>query len=260
MKNFIYILCILTFVVVIGLLAYRELYMKNMYNESFKNKKTLKSKQKHVIFFGDSILENSNYVEYDKTVESVLTNPKKYGYVVENFAEDDAIINDINDQFNDFFATNRISASMKRKIRDNGMIIISVGGNDLLNKYHTNKNNVKDMSYFDNIWGKYKEMIKKMEKNLKTNVDGKYENIKIGLIGLYFPFDKKYKNYDKIVEKWNKNLKNLSLKNKNMEYIDLSIVFNNKNHFVDDIEPSSKGSEIIAKQINLTHKKVINSN
>jgi hypothetical protein len=45
-----------------------------------------------------------------------------------------------------------------------------------------------------------------------------------------------------------------------MEYIDLSIVFNNKNHFVDDIEPSSKGSELIAKQINLTHKKVINSN
>jgi len=255
-----YILCILSFFIVIGLLVYIELYMKNIYNESFKNKKILKSGQKHVVFFGDSILENSNYVDYDKTVESVLTNPKKYGYVVENFAEDDAIINDINEQFNDFFRTNRIPLSKKRKIRDNGMIIISAGGNDLLNKYHNSKNNVKDMSYFDNIWNKYKEMIKKIEKNIKTNVDGKYKNINFGLVGLYFPFDKKYKNYDKLVEKWNKNLKNLSSKNKNMEYIDLSIVFNNKKHFVDDIEPSSKGSELIAKQINVTHKKVINSN
>jgi hypothetical protein len=57
-----YILCISTFFILIGLLVYREIHMKNIYKESYKNKKILKSDQKHVIFFGDSILENSSYI------------------------------------------------------------------------------------------------------------------------------------------------------------------------------------------------------
>jgi hypothetical protein len=246
MSNLVYILFIIGFLIIVTILIFKEITAKRNYIEGFK-----KEIRREVVMFGDSILDNSNYVKNNKTVEAVLKNPNKYGFGVKNFAQDDAIIEDMNEQFNGFVSSNTISKKKKKNISRNGMFFISLGGNDLLREYHDNPSDVKNMEYFDSIWKEYKEMIEIFEKDISEISTGRYKDVKIGLIGLYLPVSNRYKNYDKIVSSWNRNLKNFSKKSKRRVYVELYKHLNQNNHFVDNIEPSKKGSEIIAKQINL---------
>ena len=86
-------------------------------------------------------------------------------------------------------------------------------------------------------------MINTLEENLN---EIKYNELKIALVGLYLPVDEDYKKFKPIVKKWNNKLNKFTKKKNNRKYINLYQSFNQDIHFVDEIEPSSSGSEIIA--------------
>jgi lysophospholipase L1-like esterase len=86
-------------------------------------------KQKQIILLGDSILENSNYVEKYFNVESYIK--KKHPHVL-NLAQDQAVINNLSLQ---------IKNLKQKKINKGDIIFVSVGGNDIMNHYRFKKKN-----------------------------------------------------------------------------------------------------------------------
>ena len=87
MNNLIFIIIILFFI----FLFYHSIFLT--YKENF-------DKNKQIILLGDSILENSNYVEQYFNVESNIK--KKHPYVL-NLAQDRAIISNLSLQINHLF-------------------------------------------------------------------------------------------------------------------------------------------------------------
>ena len=77
--------------------------------------------KKNIILLGDSILNNSNYVNPGESVSDII---KSKGRKVINVAVDNSKIKDINKQLN------RIPSSYNKS---NTYIFLSVGGNDILN-------------------------------------------------------------------------------------------------------------------------------
>merc|ERR1711965_328280 len=112
--------------------------------ENMKNKN---KEDYNLILLGDSILNNENYVSNRDTVYSNLKSQYKKCYI---YAEDNAVINDINNQYD------MIPKKLKNK---DSIFVISVGGNDLLNSYNYLMINKKDNKYFDSIWNEYKKTI-----------------------------------------------------------------------------------------------------
>ncbi len=244
MNAFVYILCLIGFLLLMCLLLFKEMYMKKKYMEGLKMKV---SDQKYVMLMGDSILNNSNYVSKNGTVEKKL---KKRSYKVFNYAEDNAIISDIDGQLEKI---HELSNKHKRRLNKQGILVLSIGGNDLLEKYEINNNSDNSIrrGNITEIWDDYKSIVTGLEEDLH---EMKYTNLKIALVGLYLPVDNKYRKYEKIVRKWNKKVLQFSEKDNNRLFIDLYEPFNQDEYFVDKIEPSEKGSEIIASKIDGLYK------
>ena len=140
--------------------------------------------QRHkIVLLGDSILENSNYVENYFSVESKI---KEKHVNVFNLAQDNATIDDLKIQ------VNRLQ---QKKLNKNDVIFISIGGNDILNQYRFRKKN--NISYLNDIFERYKSTISKI-KNQFTN--------KIIIINIYSPPN--VKDYHQLIKLWNSKQKN----------------------------------------------------
>ncbi len=205
-------------------LIFHSVILNNVYNviENMKNKN---KEDYNLILLGDSILNNENYVSNRDTVYSNLKSQYKKCYI---YAEDNAVINDINNQYD------MIPKKLKNK---DSIFVISVGGNDLLNSYNYLMINKKDNKYFDSIWNEYKKTI--------IDLNNSKNKSKIAILNIYYPKDEEYKKYYPLIEKWNKRVKKLCIKEK-MIYISIEKDVYKKSHFIDSIEPSSESSKIIA--------------
>lgn len=210
MNNLIFITIILFFMY----LFYHSYFLT--YKENF-------DKRKQIILLGDSILENSNYVEKYFNVESNIK--KKHPHVL-NLAQDNAVINNL---------TLQIKHLKQKKINKGDIIFVSVGGNDILNHYRfKKKGKIKDLNP---MFEKYAEMILRL-KNTSSN--------QIVLLNIYAP--PKVKEYHNIILLWNKKQKSFASEN-NIKVLDIHSLVNHKQHFVHNIEPSNQGGEIIANAI-----------
>lgn len=210
MNNLIFITIILFFMY----LFYHSYFLT--YKENF-------DKRKQIILLGDSILENSNYVEKYFNVESNIK--KKHPHVL-NLAQDNAVINNL---------TLQIKHLKQKKINKDDIIFVSVGGNDILNHYRfKKKGKIKDLNP---MFEKYAEMILRL-KNTASN--------QIVLLNIYAP--PKVKEYHNIIVLWNKKQKSFASEN-NIKVLDIHSLVNHKQHFVHNIEPSNQGGEIIANAI-----------
>ena len=210
MNNLIFITIILFFMY----LFYHSYFLT--YKENF-------DKRKQIILLGDSILENSNYVEKYFNVESNIK--KKHPHVL-NLAQDHAVINNL---------TLQIKHLKQKKINKGDIIFVSVGGNDILNHYRfKKKGKIKDLNP---MFEKYAEMILRL-KNTSSN--------QIVLLNIYAP--PKVKEYHNIIVLWNKKQKSFASEN-NIKVLDIHSLVNHKQHFVKNIEPSNQGGEIIANAI-----------
>lgn len=176
--------------------------------ESFENSSTY-------ILLGDSILNNSNYVKENENIESIFINQNEN---VINLAKDNANLYTMEFQLNEL---NDLS------INPTDIIVLSVGGNDLLANRNINDLKIQYTSLLDQI------------KNT-------YPYNEIILLDIYYPDEKNYKNYYGKITEWNNFL--LSLKDKKVKVALISEIVS-KEDLVYNIEPSSNGGKKIVSLI-----------
>ena len=188
-----------------------------------------------IVLIGDSILNNNMYVPIGN---SVADNIKLlHGNNVIIGAKDNATIDTCYQQL----TINNIVNS------ENYFLFISIGGNDILNNSGSFVNSLNDKNKNKNKNNKFNNLKKKYIE-LIDSIKEKYPKIKINLLNLYFPTDEKYNKYEKIIIEWNKMISSLCSKNK-YNLLRLDNLLTNASDFTHEIEPSSIGSEKIAKLI-----------
>jgi len=194
----------------------------------FKSKREGLTNINNIVLIGDSILNNSNYVNSDKSVFGIL---KTKTNNVFNFAKDGATINDCYNQLNN------IPIELNKS---ETYIFISAGGNNIL------KNNIKlDESTIKTMFNDYIDFIKA--------VRSKFSNAKLNILNLYLPANPRYQSYKSSIDQWNNLINQYSSKIGEMyNVINLDTLLTNANDFVYDIEPSITGSQKIANVIYLT--------
>ena len=183
------------------------------------------SNKDYLILMGDSIFKNDVYVNEGNSVGENLQSV--HGNVIV-LAEDNAIIDDIEKQ------TSLIPNNAKKQ---NTKIVVSVGGNDLLNKY--NFNDVNNLSHVDTIFNQYTSSI--------NNLKNKYD-CEIILCNIYYPRSESVVRYYDIIDLWNSKIKNYA-KVTNLKVIKLDENVDKEEYFTNEIEPSGKGSKIISDVI-----------
>ena len=178
--------------------------------------------KKNIILLGDSILNNSNYVNPGESVSDLIKS--KGGINIMNVAIDKSKIKDINKQLI------RIPSNYNNS---NTYIFISVGGNDILNLPSQNDEQIN-------------ELFKEYLKNIKA-IKNKFPKSKIVALNIYYPPSSYYKMYYNSIDLWNKLLKQNTFEGYNVLNIDEIIKSNND--LVNEIEPSKQGSIKIANAI-----------
>ena len=170
------------YLLVFVLLSIIFIFIQNYYNSSIIE--SLSNKD-YVVLMGDSIFKNDPYVNRGDSVGDILQN--KHGNVLV-VAEDNAVINDLKYQFS------KIPNNIDNK---NTKILVSAGGNDLLNHYVMS--DVSKTQYVDRIFNKYTSNVN----NLRNSC-----NCEFVLCNIYYPRSKDYMRYYDIIEIWNNKLKN----------------------------------------------------
>ena len=179
-----------------------------------------------LIFAGDSIFANEKYVKKGHSFKYNITNLYSQSKVV---AKDNTKISSLWDQLN----------NIQPLILDkNNKLIISIGGNDILNYNRFYNGDIKTIEIKD-IFIKYENMIKFIQQRVKCNII---------LCNIYFLPSVKYKKYNKIIKIWNDWLEIFS-KKKKIKLIKLDKILYDPTHFNNHIEPSEIGSKILAKKI-----------
>ena len=178
--------------------------------------------KKNIILLGDSILNNSNYVNPGESVSDLIKS--KGGINIMNVAIDKSKIKDINKQLI------RIPSNYNNS---NTYIFISIGGNDILSLPSQNDEQIN-------------ELFKEYLKNIKA-IKNKFPKSKIVALNIYHPPSSYYKMYYNSIDLWNKLLKQNTFEGYNVLNIDEIIKSNND--LVNEIEPSKQGSIKIANAI-----------
>jgi len=182
----------------------------------------------HIVLIGDSVLNNSIYVPFGKSVFDIL---KTKTPNIFNFAEDGAKINDCYSQID------KIPAELNKT---GTYIFISVGGNDILNK-----NENLEGPLIKQLFNNYMELIN----SVRTN----FEGAKINVLNLYLPTNPHYQSYKQTVIQWNTLIHEYSSKADEMyNVINLYTLLTTPSDFIYDIEPSESASQKIANVIYLT--------
>lgn len=177
--------------------------------------------KKNIILLGDSILNNSNYVNPGESVSDII---KSKGRKVINVAVDNSKIKDINKQLN------RIPSSYNKS---NTYIFLSVGGNDILNLPSQNDEQIN-------------ELFKEYLKNIKA-IKNKFPKSKIVALNIYHPPSSYYKMYYNSIGLWNELLDQNTFEK--YKVLNIDNIIKTKNDLVHHIEPSKQGSIKIANAI-----------
>jgi hypothetical protein len=114
---------------------------------------------------------------------------------------------------------------------DNINVILSVGGNDLLEG--------------DDINVTYTKYIQIIHDILNNHIKG---NGKTYLLNLYYPPNKHFRIFDTIISDWNNRLAKLA-NNPKIVLVDLTHIMNNTDDFTHTIEPSKTGGTKIVQAI-----------
>jgi hypothetical protein len=181
----------------------------------------------NIFLIGDSVLNNSNYVGFNETVESNLKEIDGGGHIY-NLAQDDATITSCYTQLE------KITIDFNTL---NTYIFISAGGNNLL-KEKTNLDTSIVTKLFNDYW------------NFIHSVKIKLPNAHIIILNMYLPFGSRYEIYKSSVEEWNRLIvANMDKDGVDYNIIDLYKALTTSEDFVYYIEPSPSASKKIAGAI-----------
>lgn len=210
--------CIIFFIFILLIILYYKLILKN-------NIETMTGNNK-IILMGDSILKNNMYVTKGNSVEEQLHKLHKNSLVI---AEDGSTVYDLDRQYN----------KLKNvEINNDTLIVISIGGNDLLHAYAFG--DINDVSELDDIFNNYINFLKKI-KNMY--------HCKYTFCTIYYPKNKSFLRYYDLIELWNSKLCDYVSSQQNDKIIYLDEKFDKEKYFTHDIEPSKYGSKIIVDAI-----------
>jgi lysophospholipase L1-like esterase len=195
-----------------------------------KNKKIKESlvNMPNIVLIGDSMLNNSNYIEHDSNKDLSIPGLIKDSGTVNlyNYAKDGATIKDCYTQITGI-----------TQMPKNTTVFISAGGNDIVNE--SNKNVVtKDTITI--LFKQYSEMVLAIQKH--------FPGITIYLLTLYKPTNKQYSKLYKNIDQWNEKLTEFA-KKKSFKLIQTNILLTTDEDFIYSIEPSKIGGKKIADAI-----------
>jgi lysophospholipase L1-like esterase len=231
MKHFHLSIFLFSFLLLFYLL--HECYNSNNSNnsnkkESFQLEKG-KTQTKNIIFLGDSILKNNNYVSNGESIEEILIRKMQTNNVY-NYAQDDSTIHEVYYQLS--FIPEKVNQSSTS-------LFLSIGGNDIIKQYIIQGNNVNDFTILDALFSKYKKLVKTIQE--------KMDKTQITLLNLYYPNQNGFKEYYPLIQKWNSLLNEfINRSSEKYSVVDLSSLLHNQHDFIDNIEPSIVGGEKIA--------------
>ncbi|KAB2338949.1 SGNH/GDSL hydrolase family protein [Cytobacillus depressus] len=147
------------------------------------------------------------------------------------------------------------SSKIKTAVREADMVIVTIGGNDMMQVVRENFSNLKfrafhkqKQKYIENL----EEVINKLRKD---NPDGI-----IVLVGLYNPFLKWFANISElnvIIDEWNKTSKKTLAKYPNTYFVEIDDLFQKNSEellYTDYFHPNDKGYELIANRVYETLK------
>lgn len=188
--------------------------------------------KRSIVLLGDSIFKNDMYVLKSKSVNDLLEN--KFLGNVYNLAENNSKILDIYTQ---------MQLIPKTLNHETTYIFISVGGNDILERYVYENTNTDNTLSLYKMFNHYKIMIQ--------HLINMFPKAKIVLANIYYPKSSKYQAYLDIKKKWNDLLYQLAADpiNKITDILTLSTIMIDINDFALSIEPSEEGSIKIVKGI-----------
>lgn len=188
-------------------------------------------REKTYILLGDSILKNDAYVSDGKSVENLIAERNKNIYC---FAQDHSQIVDVYSQID------KIPVEFNSS---NTLIFLSVGGNDILNHYVDQNQDITNTSVLKPMFSSYKNIIK--------TIQTKLPNAKIFLLDIYYPDNLQYKRFHSIIKEWNSMIYDFAKnpKNKIHGVIRISSSLTQNKDFSFGIEPSSSGGNKIADLI-----------
>jgi len=173
---------------------------------------------KQVLVLGDSTLNNEQYVPYRDAIPSLLKAdlaPPNYDVTI--LAEDKARIKHVYRQLQE----------QKGKKSDPSIIILSVGGNDILEN---------SSAGIKTIFDEYNRLIE--------HIKAQYPSLeKLIILDVYLPMSSEYSDYVPAIKEWNIMLSSHS------NVLKLSEIVGGADDFVDDIEPSISGGKIISEAI-----------
>jgi lysophospholipase L1-like esterase len=211
-------------------LSYVTKTRENMENMENNNNNSV------IILLGDSVFKNDDYVEQGKSVYSFLNKQiqqKQKDIKVYNYAVDDSTIVDVYNQIN------QIPIDLNN---ENTTIFLSIGGNDILEKFVEKENTSENTNVtLDAMFSAYKKIVKSIQTKMnKSN---------IVLLDVYYPYSIKLKPYIPILRTWNNKIKNYANDSSNniQDVLKVSEFLTQPNDLVFDIEPSEIGGEKLAK-------------
>jgi hypothetical protein len=215
-----------TIIIVIFILIFAA-YLAYSYKEAFEN---ADNKLENIILLGDSIFKNNAYVSYGSSVEAQLKN-KAQGQDLLCLAQDNSSITDVYKQVEE----------IPEEYNSRGTrIFLSVGGNDILENYIYDYNDVDNMEILNNSFTEYKKLIK--------TIQSKMSEAKLTLLDIYYPDNSRFKNFYPLINEWNKLIYEYA-KTNNIQVIKISNILTNADDFSFAIEPSAAGGNKIVNAL-----------
>jgi len=145
-------------------------------------------------------------------------------------AEDDSKIRDVEKQ---------LKKMPKHLNKKSTHLIISVGGNDILEKYEKKKESEITTKKIDELFIEYRTLLENIKKTYK---------LKIVLVNIYLPVAESHVKLHKVIREWNRRQKSYA-RAKQMKILAIADKFDEPKHFTKKFKPSAEGSKIIAKQV-----------
>ncbi|MGV3465535.1 MAG: SGNH/GDSL hydrolase family protein [Heyndrickxia sp.] len=204
-------------------------------------------KNLHMVAVGDSLTQgvgdSTNRGGYIPYLKDIMETKKEIGTVTfNNFG----VRGDRTDQLLKKLKQSKV----KSDIKNSDIVIITIGGNDVMKVFKDNFTDLKVDKFQSAIKG-YQVRLNEVLKTIREY----NRNTGIVLIGIYNPFSKWFsdiKELDQIVENWNEASKKTLMQYDNTQFVPVNDIFENQNEdlfYSDDFHPNDTGYKLIAERV-----------
>lgn len=142
------------------------------------------------------------------------------------------------------------SSELKKSIKTANMVIITIGGNDIMRVVQENISNLQVAAFT-----KEKDVYISHLTQIFDIITQENPHVTIELVGIYNPFEKWFSNIkelNQIVEDWNKASQMVVNNYPNAYFVDIQDLFTNPDKnllYSDNFHPNDKGYKLIAERL-----------